>query len=119
MPNDRNITLDHPITFGDQTISVITLRAPTLKELTDIGVIAEQRNFEVGWYKHVNWDRLGELIQQCVIAPSDAPARIGQVSAADTYKLIDAIGRLRTATHTAAANVVRGIDINPKTKGAS
>lgn len=116
MPNSEStVLLSRSITFGAQTISIVTLRPPTLKELDDIGVPAERTSFEGGcfWYEHIYWDRLGELIQRCIVSPADATAWLGQVSAADTYRLISAIGHLLVATENAAARVTRGIEINP------
>lgn len=87
MAAEITVDLEKPIALADRTIVAVTLRSPTVEELNEIGVLAERRNFEGGWWQHIHWDRLGELVAKCVVADDDA-AWLGEVGFRDTYKFI-------------------------------
>jgi hypothetical protein len=113
------IQLRRPLKSGEQIIGAIRLRAPTLKDINELGDLAEHIVLAGGTYfDHVHWDRVSELIQRCVTAPANAPAWIGGVGIDDTYQLIRAIGRFWRASKNAAANMP-GLPSNQQTTKGS
>lgn len=96
------LALIEPVTTaGGEVIKQITLRAPTLSEIEEIGTPVTLRAAgDIRW-EQISYPALNAYIRRCIGAPGDVEAWLDDLCCADTLRLIEAMLRLARSVHTA------------------
>ena len=116
MPHATTITLEKPLALaGGQVITTITLRAPTLSDLAELGEPLKLRGSEI-YYIAQHWDIISAYIERCISAPENPAAWINDLGLEDTLTIKDAMIRLWHSTKSAAKQFP-SLPINHQTKG--
>lgn len=106
MANEITLDLLEPLTTaGGRIIKQITLRAPTLTDIAELGTMMVLATDEGGvTVPELRYPVLDAYIRRCITAPS-AERWLDDVGLADTRQLIDAMTRLARSVDTAARNM--------------
>jgi hypothetical protein len=107
MASEVTIDLHEPVTAANgEVIKQITLRAPTLADIAELGTMMVLGTYGGGTVvPEIRWPVLGAYIASCIVAPPGAEEWLNNVGLADTLQLRDAMVRLAEAVDAAARNM--------------
>lgn len=102
-PFKFEIKLTSPIVIDGKTVSTITLRAPTLQELQELGEPVQIVQHSSGVdFIHRHFPVIDAYARRLIVAPPNAAEWIDGLSFSDGYQVIDAVEALFLKSDNAA-----------------